>query len=38
MLAIPCNCFLDRLAVVSMAGPRVEAVDPDDDTVTLQQR
>lgn len=35
VLAAACNRFLDRLATMSMPGPRVEAIDPDDGSVTL---
>ena len=38
MLAAACNRFLDRLATMSMPGPRVEAVDPDDGSVMMRQR
>ena len=38
VLAAACNCFLDRLAAMSRPGPRVEAVDPDDGSVTMWQR
>lgn len=36
VLAAACNRFLDRLATMSMPGPRVEAVDPDDGAVTMR--
>jgi hypothetical protein len=36
-LAAACNRFLDRLATMSTPGPRVEAVDPDDGSVTMRQ-
>jgi hypothetical protein len=36
-LAVACNRFLDRLATMSTPGPRVEAVDPDDGSVTMRQ-
>lgn len=35
VLAAACNRFLDRLSTMSMPGPRVEAVDPDDGSVTM---
>ncbi|MGE8128948.1 hypothetical protein ACQKQD_18405 [Methylobacterium sp. NPDC080182] len=35
VLAAACNRFLDRLATMSMPGPRVEAIDPDDGSVTM---
>jgi hypothetical protein len=37
VLAAACNRFLDRLATMSTPGPRVEAVDPDDGSVTMRQ-
>jgi hypothetical protein len=36
-LAAACNRFLDRLAIMGMPGPRVEAVDLDDGSVTMRQ-
>lgn len=36
VLAAACNRFLDRLAAMNMPGPRVEAVDPDDGSVTMR--
>ena len=36
VLAAACNRFLDTLATMSMPGPRVEAVDPDDGSVTMR--
>ena len=36
VLAGACNRFLDRLATMNMPGPRVDAVDPDDGSVTMQ--
>ena len=35
VLAAACNRFLDRLTPMGMPGPRVEAVDPDDGSVTM---
>ncbi|MHB2208274.1 hypothetical protein [Methylobacterium sp. CM6257] len=37
VLAAACNRFLDRVATMSTPGPRVEAVDPDDGSVTMRQ-
>ncbi|MHB2208661.1 hypothetical protein [Methylobacterium sp. CM6257] len=37
VLAAAYNRFLDRLAAMSTPGPRVEAVDPDDGSVTMRQ-
>ena len=34
-LAAACNRFLDRLAAIHMPGPRVEAVDLTDGSVTM---
>ena len=36
VLTAACNRFLDRLADMYMPGPRVEAVDPDDGSVTMR--
>lgn len=36
VLAAACNHFLDRLAMMTMPGPRVDTVDPDDGSVTMR--
>ncbi len=36
VLAAACNRVLDRLATLDMPGLRVEAVDPDDGSVTMR--
>lgn len=37
VLAAACNRFLDRLATMSTPGSRVEALGPDDGSVTMRQ-
>lgn len=38
VLAAACNRFLDRLATMNTPGARVEAVDPNDGSVTMRPR
>jgi hypothetical protein len=37
VLAAACNRFLNRLATMNAPSPRIEAVDPDDGSVTMRQ-